>query len=256
MLHPIAATALDSPGVAHGFFTRQGGVSSGVYATLNGGTGSRDARAAVLENRRRMAVTLGVAPDRLLIPYLIHSADAVVVEAPFDDAARPRCDGVVTRVPGLGLGVTGADCGVVLLADADAGVVGAAHAGWKGAIGGVLEATVAAMASIGARLDRIAAVLGPTIGPKSYEVGPEFRDRFMAEDPDHARFFTPSRRQGHHLFDLPGFIGFRLRRAGIGRFDDLGLDTYADETRFFSYRRMTHRGEADYGRLVAAIALQ
>lgn len=256
MLHPIVAPALDHPGVAHGFFTRQGGVSSGIYASLNGGTGSRDDRAAVLENRRRMAVTLGIAPGHLLIPYLVHSADAVVVDAPFDDAARPRCDGIATRAPGLALGVTGADCGVVLFADAAAGVVGAAHAGWKGAIGGVLESTLAAMASIGARLERIAAVLGPTIGPKSYEVGPEFRARFAAEGPDHAGFFTSSARPGHHLFDLPGFIGFRLKRAGVGRFDDLGLDTYADEARFFSYRRMTHRGEADYGRLVAAIALR
>ncbi len=256
MLDPITAPALDYPGLSHGFFTRLGGTSVGIYASLNGGIGSRDERAAVLENRKRMAETLGVAPERLLIPYLVHSADARVVDAPFGESAGPRCDGVVTRVPGLALGVTGADCGVVLFADPDARGVGAAHAGWKGAIGGVLEATVDAMVGLGAHKTRIAAVLGPTIGQRSYEVGPEFRGSFIAADADHRRFFAPCARPDHCLFDLPGFIRSRLEGIGIGRFDDLALDTYADETRFFSYRRATHRGEPDYGRLVAAIALR
>lgn len=255
-LAPITASDLDHPRIAHGFFTRQGGVSAGVYASLNGGTGSRDDRAAVIENRRRMAETLGVAPDRLALPYLVHSPDAVTIDAPFGEANRPRCDGLATRTPGLALAVTGADCGPVLLADADAEVVGACHAGWKGALGGVLESTLAAMVSLGARLPEITAVLGPTIAQASYEVGPEFRAQMTERDRLYACFFAPSGRPGHHLFDLPGFIGHRLRDAGVGRFVDLALDTYEDEARFYSYRRATHRGEADYGRLVAAIALR
>lgn len=254
-LQPILAPDLAVAGVSHGFFTRQGGVSGGVYASLNGGIGSRDDRDAVIENRRRMAVALGVAPDRFLVPYQIHSALAEVVTEPFGETSRPRCDALVTGCPGLALGVTGADCGVILFADPEARVVGAAHAGWKGALGGVLEATVDAMLGLGARKAAIRAVLGPTIGQPSYEVGPEFRDRFAATDPDSGRFFVPSPQPGHHLFDLPGFIGARLRACGLGHVADLGLDTYADEARFFSYRRTTHRGEADYGRLIAAIAL-
>ncbi|HEX4767445.1 MAG TPA: polyphenol oxidase family protein [Lichenihabitans sp.] len=252
----ITAPALDHPSVAHGFFTRRGGVSDGFYASLNGGTGSRDARSNVVENRRRMAEALGVAPDRLAMPWLVHSPDALAIEAPFAEGARPKCDGLATRVRGMALGVTGADCGVVLFASAVDGVVGACHAGWKGAFTGVLEATVARMMELGARCDAITAVLGPTIARASYEVGPEFRARFVARDADYAAFFVPSGRPDHHLFDLPGFIGARLRASGIGHVEDLGLDTYADEARFFSYRRATHRGEADYGRLVAAIALR
>ena len=255
-LQPILAPELAVAGVSHGFFTRQGGVSEGVYASLNGGIGSRDDRGAVLENRRRMAETLGVAADNFLVPYQVHSALAEAVTVPFDESSRPRCDALVTRVPGLALGVTGADCGVVLFADPEARVIGAAHAGWKGALGGVLEATVEAMLGLGARKAAIRAVLGPTIGQPSYEVGPEFRDRFAAADEDYGRFFVPSAQPGHHLFDLPGFIVARLQGWGIGHVDDLGLDTYADETRFFSYRRATHRGEPDYGRLIAAIALR
>lgn len=252
---PLIAAALDLPGIQHAFFTREGGTSTGVYASLNGGVGSRDDPEAVAENRRRMAEVLGVPPDRLCVPYQVHSAEAVVIDRPFGAADRPRLDGLATRTPGLALGVTGADCGIVLLADPTARVVGAVHAGWKGALTGVLEATVAAMASAGAAPAGITAVLGPTIGRASYEVGPEFVDLFAAVDAGHARFFRPSGREGHALFDLPAFIGARLRAAGVGRFDSLGLDTYADEPRFFSYRRATHRGEPDYGRLVAAIAL-
>lgn len=249
----IRAKNLD--GAAHAFFTRQGGVSQGVYATLNGGVGSNDDPAAVAENRARMARALGVAPEHFLVPYQIHSAEAQVVSAPWPQGARPRCDGLVTATPGLALGVTGADCGILLFADKSAGVVGAAHAGWKGALTGMVEALVAAMESLGARRANIAAALGPTIGPNSYEVGPEFFARFEAEDRGFAKFFAPSGKSGHFQFDLPGFIATRAERAGVGHFENLDLDTYSDEARFFSYRRTTHRKEPDYGRLVAAIAL-
>jgi polyphenol oxidase len=249
----IQSDLLHGKSVAHGFFTRQGGVSQGLYASLNGGVGSNDVKEAVAENRRRMAAFLGVT--QLLVPFQIHSPDALIVEQAFSAEERPRCDALVTRERGMALGVTGADCGIVLLADDNAQVIGAAHAGWKGALTGVLEATLAAMEKLGATRGNIKAVLGPTIAQKSYEVGPEFFDRFHAEDADYARFFIPSAREGHRLFDLPGFIGLRLKRAGVGAFQDLGLDTYADEARFFSYRRSVHRGQEDYGRLVAAIAL-
>lgn len=238
-------------GVRHAFFTREGGVSGGTYATLNGGVGSRDDPEAVAENRRRMAAHLGVAT--LLVPYQIHSAVCQAVEAPWTE--RPRCDALATATPGLGLGVTGADCGMVLFADRTAGVVAAAHAGWKGALTGVLEATLTTMETLGARRADVVAVLGPSIAASSYEVGPEFRARFEAEDAGYRAFFQPSLRPGHAMFDLHAFIGHRLEAANIGRFDDLALDTYADETRFFSFRRMTHRSEPDYGRLVSAIVL-
>jgi YfiH family protein len=254
-LKPIAIRShlLSGESIAHGFFTREGGVSQGLYASLNGGVGSNDDPQAVAENRRRMAEYLGVA--NLLVPFQIHSANALIVEQPFSAEERPRCDAVVTRTRGIGLGVTGADCGILLFADEDAQVIGAAHAGWKGALTGVLEAALTAMEKLGAKRQSIKAALGPTIGQKSYEVGPEFFERFFAEDKDYARFFIPSARDKHFLFDLPGLIGFRLERARIGAFQNLGLDTYADEARFYSYRRSVHRKEKDYGRLVAAIAL-
>ena len=245
--------ALSSPIIRHAFFTRQGGVSQGVYASLNGGTGSRDAPADVDENRRRMASALHVEPSHLLVPYQIHSADVVVVDAPWHE--RPQADGLVTTVPGLALGVTGADCGMILFADVKAGVIGACHAGWKGAVAGILEATLDVMEAQGADRARIHAVLGPAIGAASYEVGPEFVARFQEAEAQAGHFFAPSQRAGHAMFDLPAFIAMRLQRAGVGRFVDLALDTYADETRFFSYRRTTHRSEPDYGRLVSAIAL-
>lgn len=251
----IRSRLLDEAGIAHAFFTRQGGVSTGVYASLNGGAGSRDEGAAVAENKRRMAETLGVAPERFMVPYQIHSADAVTIAAPWSDAERPRCDGVATAAKGLGLGVTGADCGILLFADARAGVVAAAHAGWKGAFDGVIEATLKRMEELSASRANINVVLGPTIAQASYEVGPEFVARFRAADPTFQRFFISSSRQDHAMFDLPAFIGDRLERAGVNAFENLGLDTYADEERFFSYRRTTHRGENDYGRLIAAIAL-
>ena len=252
---PIRAESLAAPGLVHGFFTRQGGVSGGVYASLNGGVGSQDDPACVAENRARMAQALGLAPTHLLVPYQIHSADVLHVREPWAPDARPRCDGLVTDVPGLALGVTGADCGMILFADGQARVVGACHAGWKGAFTGVLEATLSAMEALGAKREQIVAVLGPTIGAASYEVGPEFVARFRDANAAYMRFFAPSPREAHAMFDLPGFIGMRLQRAGVGRFEDMGLDTYADPARFFSYRRTTHRDEPDYGRLVSAIAL-
>ncbi len=254
-LPAIETKLLAAPGVAHAFFTRQGGVSTGVYASLNGGVGSQDDRASVLENRARMAAHLGVPAAHLLVPFQIHSPDAIVVDAPWDVDHRPRCDGIVTKTRGLALGVTGADCGVTLYVDAEAQVIGACHSGWKGALGGALESTIAAMVGLGARRERIACALGPTIAQKSYEVSADFRAQFLAQDGAHARFFIASAKAGHFMFDLPSFIGMRVTRAGVGRFENLDLDTYSDETRFFSYRRATHRKEPDYGRLVAAIAL-
>lgn len=249
----IRSPALAAAGVKHAFFTRDGGVSPGVYATLNGGVGSSDARENVAENKRRMAETLGVPAERFLVPFQIHSPDCLVVDAPWTD--RPRCDGLATATPALALGVTGADCGMILFADPKAGVVGACHAGWKGALSGVIEATIAAMEKLGSRRADTIVALGPTIGQASYEVGPEFFARFISQAGDHARFFAPSVKAEHRMFDLPAFIGMRVERAGVGTFENLGLDTYADETRFFSYRRTTHRREPDYGRLVSAIAL-
>jgi YfiH family protein len=252
----IEAPALSAqPRVRHAFFTRQGGVSEGVYASLNGGLGSSDDQARVRENRRRMTEELGVAPDALVSVHQVHSPDAVVVERLWQREERPRADGMATARPGLALGITTADCGPVLFADAEAGVVGAAHAGWKGALSGVLEATIGTMEGLGARRDRIVAVLGPMISQDAYEVGPELVAQFTAEEEGNARFFRPSAREGRSMFDLPAYIGARLERAGVGAFADLGLCTYSDEARFYSYRRATHRGEPDYGRLIAAIAL-
>ena len=251
----LRAANLRQPGLAHAFFTRRGGASSGVYASLNGGAGSSDDPALVRENRARMAQALGVAGDHLLVPYLVHSPDAVAVSAPWPAGERPRCDALATTTPGLALGVTGADCGILLFADMDAGVIGAAHAGWKGALNGVLEATLEAMRRLGASVANTRVALGPTIAQGSYEVGPEFVAAFVGREPDAQRFFAPSVNPDRAMFDLHGFIAMRLARAGVTEFEDLGVDTYADEERCFSYRRATHRGEKDYGRMVAAIAL-
>ncbi len=242
-------------GIRHGFFTREGGVSTGLYASLNIGLGSNDDRANVLENRGRVADQLGVARDRLAFAYQVHSADVWQVDGATDLTAPPKADAVVTATRGLGIAISIADCGPILFADADAGVIGAAHSGWKGAFTGVIGATVAAMEALGAQRDRIAAAIGPMISRRAYEVGPEFVARFEADDADNARFFTPSATPGHAMFDLPAYVLKRLAQAGVGRAENLDLCTYSDETRFFSYRRMTHRGEPDYGRLVAAIAL-
>ncbi|AMJ60826.1 peptidoglycan editing factor PgeF [Bosea sp. PAMC 26642] len=241
-------------GIRHAFFTRQGGASSGIYASLNGGLGSADDPAAIVENRARMARHLEVAPENLVSLYQVHSADVEIVGGPWQ-GDRPKADAMVTTAPGIALGVSTADCGPILFADAEGGVIGAAHSGWKGAFTGVIASTVTAMEKLGARRERILAVLGPTISAKAYEVGPEFVERFKSGNPTYARFFTASERAAHAMFDLPAFIALRAQEAGIGRFVDLGLCTYGDEERFFSYRRTTHRGEPDYGRLISAIVL-
>ena len=256
--HPEALEAphlAGLPGIRHAFFTRRGGVSEGLYVALNGGLGSRDAPDHVGENRRRMSRHLDVAEDALVSLYQVHSPDVVVVEGPIALADRPRADGMVTRVPGLALGIATADCGPILFADPENRVVGAAHAGWKGALGGVIERTIAAMEGLGAARSRIVAVLGPTIAQASYEVGPDFIARFRADAPAFERFLGPGARADHAQFDLPGFILARLAQAGIAQADDLGCCTYADPDRFYSFRRTTHLGEADYGRLISAIAL-
>jgi YfiH family protein len=241
------------PGIRHAFFTREGGVSEGIYASLNGGIGSNDDTAKVHENRRRMADALGA--EHLLTCYQIHSADVVVAGKAWAREDAARADGIVTRAKALAVGASAADCGPLLFADAGAGIVAAAHAGWKGALGGIAEATLDKMESLGAARKNIVVAIGPLIRQKSYEVGPEFVARFEAADPDFSRFFIPSEKPGHALFDLAGLIRTRLEKAGVGQIDDLGLDTYSDEKRFFSYRRTTHRKEPDYGRQIAAIAL-
>lgn len=237
--------------VRHGFFTREGGVSEGIYASLNGGQGSLDDADAVTENRSRITAHLGA--DELISVAQIHSADALEVTGAWP-GARPKGDAMVTARPGLALGILTADCTPVLFADLDAGVIGAAHAGWKGALGGVLEATLDAMEKIGARRARTRAVLGPVISQRAYEVGPEFVERFVDEDPDWGRFFAGGQ-DDRAMFDLPGFCLFRLREAGVGQAEWTGHCTYADARRFYSYRRSCHDNEPDYGRLVAAIVL-
>jgi YfiH family protein len=251
----IQAPSLSFPGIRHAFFTREGGVSEGLYASLNGGIGSRDQPDKVRENRARMAASLGVAPTHLVSCYQIHSPNVVVAAAPWTRETTPRADAIVTKVPGLAIGVSTADCGPILFADTQAGVIGAAHAGWKGALTGVLEATIAAMEKLGAARERIAAAIGPLIRQPNYEVGPEFVERFAAGDAASEKFFKPAARESHAMFDLPGYIRSRLERAEIKSTEDLGLCTYADPARFFSYRRTTHRGEPDYGRHINAIAL-
>jgi polyphenol oxidase len=243
------------PGLRHGFFDRDGGVSEGIYRSLNGGLGSQDVAAHVAENRRRMAEQLGVAPSHLVTAFQIHSADVAVADAPWDNASRPRADAIVTRTTDVAIGVTAADCGPVLLVDPAARVIGAAHAGWKGALGGVLENTVKAMEGLGAQRAGIVAAIGPLIRQRSYEVGGEFVERFTSVDQANAQFFMPASRENHAMFDLAGFIRMRLESTGVLMIDDVGIDTYADE-RFFSYRRSVHRGEPDYGRHVHAIVLE
>ena len=243
------------PGLRHAFFTREGGVSNGIYAGLNGGLGSSDVPAHVLENRRRMSEHMGVAPDRFLSLHQTHSPDVVTATGPWDGEARPKADAVVTRTERLAIGITTADCGPVLFIDPVRRVIGAAHAGWKGALTGVLESTLQAMEELGAERAQIIAAIGPMIRQPSYEVGAEFVERFLDADAEHAMFFLPSPRERHAMFDLAGFIRMRLEKAGVLMIDDLGADTYADE-RFFSYRRSVHRKEPDYGRHVHAIALE
>jgi polyphenol oxidase len=246
---------LVAPGLCHGFFARDGGVSEGLFASLNCGFGSGDDADRVAENRARAAAQLRVASDRLVTCYQIHSAEAVAVDTPWPRETAPRADGMVTSTPGIALGVLAADCAPVLLADAKAGVIGACHAGWRGALTGIVESTVDGMRRQGARLERIVAVVGPSIGKLSYEVGPEFPAPFIAADPTDADLFKPAPRADHFLFDLAGYILRRLDRLGVGAAAATGGDTAADERQFFSYRRACLRGERDYGRLISAIAL-
>jgi len=240
--------------VTHGFFGRTGGVSTGIFASLNCGPGSGDLREAVIENRRRAAETLSPGA-KLLTLYQVHSAEAVIVTTPWEAGEGPRADAMATNVPNLALGILTADCAPVLFADAEAGVIGAAHAGWKGALGGVTDAVIAAMEKLGAKRSRIAAAIGPCISQQSYEVGAEFRDRFLEIDSHNARFFVAGERPDHFRFDLEGFVAQKLEAAGIDNVERLHACTYAREADFFSFRRTTHRGEKDYGRQVSAIVL-
>jgi hypothetical protein len=251
---PSMLEIITSPTMAarHGFFTRKGGASSGIFAGLNCGTGSSDQAEIVSINRARVCDAMGLAPQALVTLHQVHSAKAVAVTGPLAD--RPQADALVTATPGVLLAVLTADCQPVLFHDAAAGVVGAAHAGWRGAMDGVLEATLDAMEGLGASRAATVAVIGPTISQAAYEVGPEFLDRFRDDDPESTRFFVngPGDRM---LFDLPAYGLFRLRRAGVGRAEWTGHCTYRDPARFYSYRRTIHAGEADYGRLLSAIRL-
>ena len=249
-LEIITADAL-AP-LRHGFFTRKGGASSGVFSGLNCGMGSSDQSDVVRINRTRAADALGLGPENLVNVHQVHSARVEVVEGPQEE--RPRADGMVTKVPGLALAILTADCQPVLFADRQAGVIGAAHAGWRGALSGVLSATVEAMEALGAKRGNIAAVIGPSISQRAYEVGPEFFEDFLAEDPGFSRFFAGG--EGDRMqFDLPSFGLHMLREAGVGEAEWTGHCTYSDPARFYSYRRSVHRSEADYGRLISAIRL-
>ena len=242
-------------GVVHGFFTRRGGVSQGLYASLNTGLGSEDDRMLVTANRARVTEALQVAKDRLATPYQIHSADVEVVDETWFDRPKPKVDGVVTKTPGIALGVGSADCCPVLFADPVAGVIGAAHSGWRGAVAGVSAHTIDTMVALGATAQNIRVALGPTISQTNYEVGPEFHKIFVDQDPAQARFFVPSTRAGHFLFSLTDYIVASLQGYGLAACNVIPICTYADEARFYSYRRMTHRKETDYGRQISAIAL-
>lgn len=242
--------------IRHGFFSRQGGVSEGVYATLNCGYGSGDDAAKVTENRARAMAQIELERDRLVTAYQCHSAEVAVVETPWEREAAPKVDGLVTREPKLGLGILTADCAPVLMADAKGRAIGAAHAGWRGALDGILEATIEAMIGLGARREAIVVGIGPMIGQRSYEVGPEFPAPFLEQSEDNGDFFYPARREGHFMFDLKGYIARRLGRAGLGRVQILPCDTCAEENRFYSYRRACLRGESAYGRGLSVIYLE
>lgn len=252
----IEHQALKLTQISHGFFTRQGGHSDGIYASLNCGVGSSDDRGKVMSNRARVAADLGVDPGNLVTLYQVHSADAVVVEAPWPREQAPKADAMVTNRPGVALGILTADCVPILFAGPKAGVIGAAHAGWKGAVGGVIEATVDEMKQLGAEAADIVAVIGPAISGRSYEVSADFLKPFIAQDEKNRRFFAPGVREGHFMFDLRGYVRDRLEKAGVGRIEQVERDTYADEAAFFSYRRSCHRGEKDYGRQISVIALK
>jgi hypothetical protein len=242
-------------GVAHGFFTRLGGVSEGIYASLNCGPGSRDDAANVAENRARVAGILGAKPANFISVFQKHSVDAVVAAKPWAKGKTPEADAIVTATPGLAIGILTADCTPVLFCDEEARVVGAAHAGWRGALSGIVEATIHAMAGLGAKPERIRAAIGPAISQGAYEVGEDYKGGFLAEDPDSEAFFVTDEGSGEPHFDLPGYVAERLARAGVGEILDLGFCTYYDETRLFSYRRSQHHGEDDHGRQISAILL-
>jgi len=245
----------DLDGIDHAFFTRRGGASQGLYESLNVGLGSRDDPTHVRENRRRAAAALGAEASRLVTAYQVHSARAVTAEAPFA-GDPPEADALVTATPGLMLGALAADCAPILIADGEARIVAAVHAGWKGALGGVAASAVEAMVALGARRERLLAAVGPCIGPASYEVGLEFVARFTAASGDFQRFFTPGAGPEKRQFDLPAFVLDRLAAAGIRQAEWIGADTCAEATDFFSHRRMTLRGEADYGRGLSAIMIR
>lgn len=244
------------PGIAHGFGTREGGVSTGIYASLNCGVGSKDNQDHVAENRTRFAGHLGITPQALVTPYQFHSADVVVVEEPWTRADAPKADAVVTMESGLAIAISTADCVPVLFADAQAKIVGAAHAGWRGALSGVLEATLEAMERLGAERSQISACIGPAISQPSYEVGDEFEKKFLEEDETSARFFQRTNAQERPHFNLTGYVAARLQAAGTGGVEDMRLCTYCDTTRFFSYRRSCHQNEEDYGRQISAIMIK
>ena len=249
-----ASTLESCDGIRHGFFTRQGGVSKGMYGSLNCGLGSRDDAESVRQNRALVAETLGVPAGRLLTLYQIHSARAVIVDKPWNGEAA-EADALVTRTPGLAIGALTADCAPILLCDPQARVIAAAHAGWRGALSGIAEATMAAMEELGAKRERVVAVIGPSISQRAYEVGCDYVDRFLAEEPASETFFMTDESSGEPHFDLSGYVAERLSRAGVGSVSDLGLCTYCDETRLFSYRRSQHHSEEDYGRQISAIVL-
>jgi polyphenol oxidase len=252
----IESPLLDAlPGLRHGFFTRQGGASTGIYASLNCGLGSNDERTIVLANRDRVASQLGAPVGSVTTVHQCHSAVALTIDAPFPDGRIPKADALVTRTPGLVIGALAADCTPVLFAAPDAGIVAAAHAGWRGAVGGILEATIAAMMALGAHRSDIRAAVGPCIHAAHYEVGPEFEARFLAAAPGNARFFhVPAGRPKAH-FDLPGYVAHRLQSAGIEHLEPSRHCTYEHRELFFSYRRTTHLGEPDYGRQISAIVV-
>lgn len=254
-LWPVTSFSLANAKANHGFFTREGGVSTGVYAGLNCGPGSGDDPENVVENRRRVAAFLGVPADRLLSLWQVHSPDVATVDDAWTRDTAPKADAMVSSKPGFALGILTADCTPVLFADREAPVVGAAHAGWKGALGGVLENTVEAMIAEGAKRENILAAIGPSIRQNSYEVGPEFPAAFLDQDADNNQYFIPSERAGHFLFDLSGYCRDRLVAAGVKTIETVGRDTRTDAQRFYSYRRMTLRKEPDYGRQISAITV-
>ena len=249
-VNPIRADGLQ--GVRHGFFTREGGVSTGIYAGLNCGVGSNDAPENVAENRRRVAVSLGAEPEALTSLYQVHSADVITIDEPLS-GERPKADAMVSKTPGIALGVLSADCAPILFSDRTNGVIGAAHAGWRGALAGVAVNVITKMEALGAKRETMKAAIGPCISQAAYEVGPEFVDTFLESDPENVRFFGQGKGD-RAQFNLPGFLLSKLAEAGVEA-EWTGHCTYSDPDRFFSYRRNTHDGLSDYGRLIAAITL-